>query len=558
MDDAINSEAADGETSPQPNSHEDAVDATNPLRDMAKAAGLRVAEADGIPVIRIGPDMNDVGMLLGQVVGRLDLYEMNGELVYFDFRGDRKVMTSRVFSTWINDHVVMALGFEKSTGNPVRGMLKIEESALVLNCQNFRRGVRRIRAVNHVRLPVIRKDGSLEKLPWGYDEEEETYTVPGGVDYDTEMALESAKVGLGRVDGDFPFSDGRSVSVQRAAALAHFCKHLPGGEGLRPGFLWLGNKPGCGKSVLAKSTLYPVLGNAAAAKMKKNEDLDKELEAFIRCGVPYIFLDNVYGGISSASLDQLLTSKKSTGRAMGGHNIFTADNRALVVVTGNRLELNEDAARRFAVVDLFEKGEPDQREITCRLDDDLMADDGWRKEQLSRLWALVRNWHEAGMPLSQVVMPTYERFCEVLGGIVHSAGYDEPFQRAVIPDSISPEKQEFAELLNLLAEEMDDLDEKNFTLQDMARVARAAQIFQRHVGTQDDGIKLTIKEDGLGREERYAAEDRGYMTPAQRSSFGKRIAKEIGGEPVTTGGRRIQFGERLQSRKAAFTLKRLD
>lgn len=159
-------------------------------------------------------------------------------------------------------------------------------------------------------------DGTLEKLPWGYDAETKIYTVPGGLDYREDVDLEACRVGFFREFEDFPFSTPRSMAVQVAAMLALFCRHLPGGDALRPGLLWLGNKVGCGKSVLAKASLYPVMGVATAAKLKENESADKELEAFVRAGVSYVFFDNVYGGISLASLDQLLTSKRSTGRAM--------------------------------------------------------------------------------------------------------------------------------------------------------------------------------------------------------------------------------------------------
>ena len=525
------------------------------LSKLAAVCQLKVAGV-GAPVVRIVEDLNVTSKRLGEIVGKLDLFEMNGELVFYDYRGNRKTMDNRVFGTWINDHVVMASKFDKESGVPLPSRLLLAECAVVLACENFRRGVRTIVSTNKVRLPVVRASGALEKLPWGYDDETQVYTIPGGIDYPTDVEIEAATVGLGRVDGDFPFTDERSVAVQRAACLALFCKHLPGGEGLRPGLLWLGNKPGCGKSVLAKTALYPVMGSAAAAKMKAKEDLDKELEAFVRAGVPYIFLDNIYGGISSASLDQLLTSKKSTGRALGGHELFEVDNRALVVVTGNRLELNEDAARRFLVVDLFEKEDPDKREVSCRLDDDLMMTEDWRTQQLSRLWSLVANWHAQGMPKSPTVLPTYERYGEMIGGIVEAAGYAAPFQKAVIPDSISPDKVEFNELCGLLIQEMGAETEKDFTLEDMACLARAAQIFQKQIGSQAEGVKLTIKEEGLTGLERQCARDTGLLTPAHRSAVGKRIAREIGSHS-THGGRTIQFGKREQSRKAVFTLRLL-
>jgi hypothetical protein len=528
------------------------------VAELARIAGLHVVDGDGAPVVKLDPDVNATATRLGEIITRLDLFEMNGELVYFNHEGRRAEMTARVFRTWINDYVIMACGFQKDSGLPIPGALTIQDSGTVLDCINFRRGVRKLVAINHERLPVVREDGALNLLPWGYDIGEQSYTVPGGLVYDLDVSLESARVGLDRVDGEFPFTDERSRAVQRAAYLAMFCKHLPGGDGLRPGFLWLGNKPGVGKSVIAKGALYPVLGSAASAKMKKNEDLDKELEAFVRAGVPYIFLDNVYGSLASASLDQLLTSKRSTGRAMGGHGIFEADNKALVLVTGNRLELNEDAARRFLVIDLFEKGDPEEREVTNLLDDDLMGGDEWRSLMLGYCYAMVRNWHEAGMPQAKVVLPTYERFSRMLGGIVVAAGFDEPFQRAIIPDAISPERAEFAELVGLVLKEMEGKQEMDFTLEDLARMARSLEIYGKEVGSQSEGKKLTIREDQVDKEARWSAEDRGYMTPSHRSAFGKKISKVIGGEPRAADGRRVEFGRREQSRKATFTVRVLE
>jgi hypothetical protein len=91
-------------------------------------------------------------------------------------------------------------------------------------------------------------------------------------------------------------------------------------------------------------------------------------------------------------------------------------------------------------------------------------------------------------------------------------------------------------------------------MEDFARLARAAQLYQSKVGTQADGKKLTIKIDGLGKEERGLAQDMGYTDQAQKSSFGKVIGKEIGTEHMV-GGRKVEFGKREQSRKATYTVR---
>lgn len=536
-------------------------EASEQIKALGNMVGLQLVEGDGMPIVRIEKDLNITSKLLGQVVTRLDLFEMNGEIQFFNHAGEMKIMTGRKFCTWINNHVLMAEKFT-SAGMAVPGMLGIDQASVVLDSENFRRGVRKLIAVNHVRMPVLRTTAegvTLEKLPWGYDEEYQTYTVPGGIDYDEEMDLAAAKVWMERIFGTFPFSDERSKAVQVAAMLALFVKHLPGGTGLRPGFLWLANKPESGKSVLAKAGLYPVLGSAAAAKLKKNEDLDKELEAFSRASVPYIFLDNVYGGIQSASIDQLLTSEESTGRAMGGHGVFTARNTALLLVTGNRLELNEDAARRFLVVDLFEKGEPSERKVeeSALLNDGAMKAPAFRKKVLAVLWALVANWQEQGRPKGTVILGSFEDYSRMLGGVVEAAGYVSPFTKAEIPDAISPEAAEFVDLMALVLEDMAGETTKDYTLEGLAVLARAGQLFQKQVGSQAEGKKLTAKEDGLGAAEKALAQDKGYLTKDQQSAWGKRMKKEVGAHP-RVNGRKLEFGKREQSRKATYTVTVLE
>lgn len=532
-------------------------DATQQLAALSNAAGLGVVtDQDAMPVVKIDPDLNTTSKRLGEIIARLDLFEMNGDQVFFDHAGEMQVMTGRKFRTWIADYVITCAKFDTKTSNPIPISLAVDEAATILESENFRRGVRPLAGVNHVRCPVLRPGGVLEMLPWGYDPQTRIYTVPGGLEYDLEMDWEAGKVRMEREFSSFPMVDERSMAVQMAAMLALYIRHLPGGTGLRPGILWYANKPGSGKSVLAKACLYPVLGRAAAAKMKKNEDLDKELEAFCRASVPYIFLDNVYGGINSASIDQLLTSEESTGRAMGGHGVFTAKNTALLLVTGNQLDLNDDALRRFLLVDLFEKGNPEERVVTTPLDDTRMRSETWRAEMLACLWSFVRRWHEQGMPRGTLSMASFETYAGLLGGIVESCGYPSPFQKVVLPDAKSPGRQEFEALMALVLTEMDGQTERDFTLEDLARLARGAQLYQKDVGTEAEGRKLTIKEDGIPKDQQGLAEDRGYMNPSQRSAFGKRITKEIGTEPEISG-KRMEFGKRAQSRKATYTVKLL-
>lgn len=517
--------------------------ATEHLHDLAASTGIAVHEGRG-RVVHLGENLREVARQLGGMAGQLELFRLGGDLVYFDFQGEMKPMSGRIFRTWIAAHVIIAARYHRETGDPIPGTLRTDDAATILESEDFRRGVREIRAINRVRLPVLRPGGKLELLPWGFDHETRVFTVPGGIVPDENWTPETARSWLDALDESFPYADERSRAVQRAAMMALFCKHLPGFGGLRPGWLWLANGPGAGKSVLAKAALYPVLGSAAAAKLKRGEELDKELEAFSRARVPYIFLDNVYGGLASASIDQLLTSKRSTGRAMGGHGIFETENTALLLVTGNGLELNADAARRFVVIDLFDQGDATARKYRCRLDDDLMESETWRAEALAAMWALVKEWHARGCPPGGTLVPTYERFTEAMGGLVMAAGYTDPFVPAAIPDAIHEGKRDFVDLLKGLVEEMGKEKTRVFPIAEVARIARARGAYVDLLGTPEDGRALMIKLDGLGRDERLHAVDRGDMTQKVKQAFGIALSPHKGKLHTDLPGLKVRFGKR--------------
>lgn len=526
------------------------------FEETAALVGLSTADGDKLPVVRGGArDLSVTARLLGQVAARLDLFMADRNMVYFDHEGQRSLMDSTTFRTWISDFVVVAVKFDGEDGKPVAGTLSKDEAATVLASPHFRRGVRPLKGVHHVRLPVVRASGELDQLPWGYDDETGIYTIPEGLEYATDMSLEVAKGEFERVFSTFPFSDDRSKAVQVAAMLALFVRCLPGGSSLRPGFLWIANKPESGKSVLGKACQYPVLGKAPVAKMKKHEDLDKEMEAFMRAGVSSIFIDNIYKSFQSQTIDQLLTAEDSTGRAMGGHGVFEAKNRSQFFLTGNGLSLNEDAERRFLVVDLFEAGDPRDRGIPDDgvLSDERMRSEPWRGRMLSMLWAFVRNWHEVGMTPGSHRMGSFEKFSQMIGGIVEAAGYEPPCQRAIIPDAINPERAEFLDLLGAAVEAMGLLTTRDFSIHELCALARTRGLFETHIGTLEEGRKLTIKEDGISAEYRASAEDRGLMTLGMTQSFGKRLKQEVGQTPMV-GSRRIEFGKRAQARKSTWTV----
>jgi hypothetical protein len=528
----------------------------NKKKSPSPISELTVVGDGEVPLVENRGSILQLARRLGELAPRLPLFELNGELVYYNHRRQREVMTGRVFRGWVEEHVFVVGGYDQRSGNPTAGSLSLGDAMDVLVQPAFRYGVRQMVGEEVVRLPVIRDSGELELLPWGYDKDTGVYTVPGGLEYGQETDVAMAKKWLAEILGDFPFSDERSMAAQVASMLALYVRHmLPDGGGLRPGFLWRANRAGSGKSVLAKLPLHVVFGHAAVSKMKRGEELDKELEAFMRAAVPYIFLDNVYGSIASASIDQLMTSEESTGRAMGGHGVFRAKNTAQLLVTGNQLEWNEDAERRFCLVDLFEPEDPRDRSVAFPLSDAVMRGDDFRRKTLEALWALVSHWVQKGRPKPQRVLPTFEDFTALVGGIVTCAGYDEPFERSEFADEMTPERAELHDLIRLVIDDMrkpigeavgEETPAQNvrkYKLPDFVVMARSKGLFADIVGNSDDGRRMTIKNDGLKGELASYAEDQGYLTMSQRSKFSLLLAK-FKAQKFVVDGQRLKFGER--------------
>lgn len=488
---------------------------------------------------------------------KLDLFEVNGDLVYYDHRRKRQLMTGRKFRSWIENFVYVVGGYDRKTGAAQKGSLGLSDAMDVLEAPDFRLGVREIQMEEGVRLPVIRGNGDLELLPEGYDHETGVYTVPGALEYDLDWDVTQGKEWFEQWFGSMPYADERSKAVMVAGLLVLYVRHLPGGNALRPGFLWEANMAGSGKSLCGKACCSIVLGYAPVGKRKGREEMDKELEAYVRSKSPVIFLDNLYGSIRSAALDQLVTSKIITFRTMREQSMEVLHNDAPVFLTGNELEKNEDAWRRYLQCQLFEPGDPNKREVANLLDDDIMQADEWRRSALSALWSFVKMWDAKGRPKGDVTLGSFEMFSYLMGGIVTACGYENPMERPAENDGLSPEQADFRSMVKGLHAVMveEGVTKRLFGFEDMAKVARAHDLFGDIIGDQEHGKQEFIKREKLKKEDYHLAADEGHLTQQELQPWQKLMKSKIGQEP-TFDGVKVRFGDYVtEKRKGKFTLE---
>jgi hypothetical protein len=515
-----------------------------------------VADGD-VPMVKNDGIISHMARRFAELIPRYDLFEINDELYFYDHERKRRVMTGPVFRGWIEEQGVVVYGrFDGRSGMPVLESLTKSDASDVLVQPVFRRAVRKIDQEHLVRLPVVRESGELELLPWGYDARTRSYTVPGGLEYDSEWDVAEAKRWLEKWFGAMPFADERSKAVMIAGLLMLYVRHLPGGGGLKPGVIFEANMQGSGKSLCGKAACAIVLGKAPVSKSATKEEMNKFIEGCVESKVPVIFLDNLKGRMNSSTLDQLITSRHQTFRRMGGQQVVTLPFDAPIFVTGNDLEKDDDAWRRYLSCYLFEAGNPQDRVVKDLLDDDVIESDQWRSEALSTLWAMVRTWFEKGMPKGATRLASFEQFSFLMGGLLTASGYSDPLEKPAEDEGLSPEQADFLTMVRSIYLDMIEAAEKQrvLTFNDMAVFARREDVFADLIGTEEDGRRATIREDKLSGDERAYAVDRGILDQRQLQSWARLVKSKVGQEP-TVDGVRLRFGDRGEKRKRSYTLE---
>ena len=475
------------------------------LQPVAASLGVDI-DADRIaPQVDITKPISHVARTLGQVLRRVNIFIQGDTIVTVDeITGDTKPMRADRFCSWVEEYV--AIVKPKEDGMKATSM-NTDMAGRVLVAGQFRAGLRKLAAVHSVRLPVWEEYGkTVRLLDAGYDERTQVYTVDA-LPYPLDMEPTAAVAFLLDIVKDYPWSDEgklqdkRSLAVHLAAMMGNFVRLLFDEGTQKPVIVYNGNQPQTGKSTLARMSLSPVYGVPEDKALPKSEDeLRKELDAFAMARRPYMFLDDVGGHLRSHLLNRFITSPMHTGRKMGTGELFTAPNVTQVFITGNGLTLSPDLARRCLIVDLFYAGEARGRKFERIITDALLAQDSTREQFLAALWALVRNWQDCGCNRHDNLLPSFEEWSAIVGGIIVEAGFCDPIKAA--PELAMDEQGEaFKRLFCALASDLPtDTEKKHFTTTDCRAKGEELDIWETLVvGLNDElkGFGRRLKDKGL-------------------------------------------------------------
>jgi hypothetical protein len=233
--------------------------------------------------------------------------------------------------------------------------------------------------------------------------------------------------------GDFPFSPFEPSRAHMLAILiTPFIRDLIGG--LVPQLGIAAPAHGSGKTLLAKIAGLIATGDEQPA-MTAITDADEQrkvITAVLLSGQPIAVWDNVKQGdiVGGSPTAAVLSSAVWEGRILGKSEMVRLPNSCLWIVTGNNLQFTGELARRTLVVQLRPKTDtPHLRESEnfrhWPLEDWIRAK---RVELIRAVLTLVQHWIVTGRePFTARTMLTFERYAQVVGGILQAAHLEQGF-----------------------------------------------------------------------------------------------------------------------------------
>lgn len=417
--------------------------------DAIRAALPQVAAAVGapppgdgrsMPTIPFNQPSSAIAFAVAQVMATAPLFRNGEEFVtVHETTGETLPMTVTRWRTWYQRF----FHFVEGEGDKRRIIsARQDPAAFILASDELRAHVRELRGVNLLRLPVWRGEGdtrTIELLPTGYDSQTKTFTVPA-LAYPENWTLDESLAWFTATFGEFCFAeDGdlfakRSFAAVACAMLGVFAVNLLPPSAVRPMVPIIGNQVGLGKSKLARALLAAVHGEIGeGSKPGSDEELRNILDASALAAKPYIVLDDVKN-LASNDLNHIITSPTHEARVKGLSIVKKCPNVWQVFVTGNWLKSSEDIPRRTMPIFLMVADKATDRVIKREMTDTWLFSPAYRAPACAALWALLRHWINAGMPIcAEARLGSFEHYAKLFGSAIVAAGITNPFQKVVWP-----------------------------------------------------------------------------------------------------------------------------
>lgn len=280
--------------------------------------------------------------------------------------------------------------------------------------------------------PTLRRDGSIIQVP-GYDQTSGIVYLPS-CDFPaipespTQADAFVARIELEDVFCDFPYADESHRSATIASLLTLLAR--PAIAGSVPAFVFDASTRGSGKTLQADAVSVIATGRAAS-KMSYPPDaaeLEKVLGAYALASASIVLFDNVVGAFGGGPLDRVLTAGERVElRVLGKSEIPSLRWRAVVMSTGNNVDLAGDTARRVLRSRLESPLEnPEERAVFKH--PHLLAHVARQRPRLVRAALIIlRAYIAAGLPRTDVRQwGSFEAWSSLVPAALRWAGAADP------------------------------------------------------------------------------------------------------------------------------------
>jgi 5S rRNA maturation endonuclease (ribonuclease M5) len=280
-----------------------------------------------------------------------------------------------------------------------------------------------------IETPVIREDGTLVQER-GYDAVTHLYYEPAlGLEFPkvpevpSEADLRDSLALIDDVIGEFPFEDEASKANATALLLTPVLRHTI--HGCIPLALIDAPQEGNGKSLFTEVVSLTSTGRKAPMRVAPYQDDEwrKALTSEFISGSPFIVIDNLESVLKSPALASAITSSIWSDRLLGKNERVEVPQRAVIVVTGNNVQLGGDFNRRSFWIRLNAKVSRPWQGREFRHPALLTFVEGNRGRILAALLTLVRHWYASGRPTAEApILGSFEEWCRIVGGVLSNAG----------------------------------------------------------------------------------------------------------------------------------------
>ena len=336
-------------------------------------------------------------------------------------------------------------------------------SGPVMESDDFRARIPIINRQFLVPIPILH-EGELTWPKPGYDFRFGSSLPHNAPKIDPDMPLDDALKLIHHIYEEFCFEDKEKDEAKAIAALlTPFTKGLlPKFCTRTPLFIYEANRERSGKDYCAGVTGIvfegqaleePPICNDEPRQSDQNAELRKKLLASLMAGRKRLHFSNNRGKMKNAVFEGFITAEYFNDRQLSKNINISFPNETDLSISANAgLELTADLNNRSIFITLFlDLEDANAREFdTPDLHGFVLEN---REKILSALYALVKNWHDKGMPEGSIPFASFPAWAKTVGGIMECAGLQNPCIRDEIREGIVDiETQDIKRLFELCYE----------------------------------------------------------------------------------------------------------